>query len=68
MRELALTCRPVVSRQPYNTLVLSRQPYSHTLLIELYERIAMFRNLPLASAGSQLFQLIVAIYIVGGQA
>ena len=50
MRELALTCQGCVPPTiPYNAM------------LALYESLAMFRNLPLAS-GSQLFQLFVSTY------
>ena len=50
MRELALTCQGRVPPAiPYNAM------------LALYESLAMFRNLPLAS-GSQLFQLFVSTY------
>ena len=50
MRELALTCQGRVPPTiPYNAM------------LALYESLAMFRNLPLAS-GSQLFQLFVSTY------
>ena len=34
----------------------------YNVVLEVYERLAMFRNLPL---DSQLFQLFVAIYLLG---
>ena len=55
MRELALTCQCRGSRQLYHTLTTIRYIVA---MLALFERLAMFRNLPLASHNSQLFKAI----------